>query len=108
MDSSQHLTPLYQEDISPDGFKDIINDFRLKDVCNTYTMNENFIKILNSLNSLYESDYRTEPISYNTMEYMDIQPTAKRMILQLGDMDGKFKEVRRLIISNFKRIFSYV
>lgn len=108
MDSSQHLTPLYQEDISPDGFKDIINDFRLKDVCNTFTMNENFIKILNSLNSLYESDYRIEPISYNTMEYIDIQPTAKRMILQLGDMDDKFKEVRRLIILNFKRIFSYV
>jgi hypothetical protein len=108
VDSSQHLTPLYQEEISPNGFKDIINDFRLKDVCNVYDLSANFVKVLNSLNSLYESDYRTEPISYDTMEYMDIQPTAKRMILQLGDMDDKFKEVRRLIILNFKRIFSYV
>jgi len=108
MNSCQQLTPLYQEEISPNGFKDIINDFRLKDVNNTYVLNENFMKLLNSLNSLVESDYRIEPISYNTSEYIDIEPTAKRMILQLSDMDKKFKEVRRLMALNFKRIFLYI
>ena len=108
MNSCQQLTPLYQEEISPNGFKDIINDFRLKDVNNTYVLNENFMKLVNSLNSLVESDYRIEPISYNASEYIDIEPTAKRMILQLSDMDKKFKEVRRLMALNFKRIFSYI
>jgi len=106
--SSLQLTPLYLEEISPSGFKDIINDFRLKDVCNVYTLNLNFKKILSSLNSLYESDYVTEPISYNTIEYMDIQPTAKRMILQLEDMRKKYREVRRLTVRNMRRIFTYV
>jgi hypothetical protein len=108
MDSSQHLTPLYLEEISPDGFKDIINDFRLKDVCNVYELNQNFQRMLQSLNSLYSSDYTIEPISYNTREYIDIQPTAKRMILQLEDMRKKSREVQRLIIENIKRIFTYV
>jgi len=108
MNSSQQLTPLYNEEISPDGFKDIINDFRFKDVSNTYDLTINFKKILNSLNSLNESDYTTEPMSYNTLEYMDIQPTAKRMISQLEDMRKKSGEVRRLVVKNFKRIFTYV
>jgi len=108
VESSQHLTPLYLEEISPSGFKDIINDFRLKDICNVHTLNLNFKKILNSLNSLYESDYVTEPMSYNTIEYTDIQPTAKRMILQLEDMRRKYMEVMRLTVRNMKRIFTYV
>lgn len=108
MSSSQQLTPLYLEPISPDGFKDIINDFRLKDVCNVFELNQNFKKMLNSLNSLYEGDYSVKPISYNTREYTDIQPTAKRMILQLEDMRKKSKEVQRLIIKNIRRIFTYV
>jgi len=108
VESSQQLTPLYLEEISPNGFKDIINDFRLKDVCNVYDLNLNFQKILNSLNSLYESDYTKEPISYNTLEYIDIQPTAKRMILQLEDMRKKYAEVMRLTVRNMKRIFTYV
>jgi len=108
MNSSQHLTPLYLEEISPNGFKDIINDFRLKDVTNVHELNQNFTKILQSLNSLYESDYTTEPISYDAIEYRDTQPTAKRMILQLEDMRRKSREVRRLVIRNIKRIFTYV
>lgn len=108
VESSQQLTPLYLEGISPDGFKDIINDFRFKDVCNVHTLNLNFQKVLNSLNSLYESDYTKEPISYNTMEYIDIQPTAKRMIRQLEDMRKKYGEVTRLTTRNMKRIFTYV
>ena len=108
VESSQQLTPLYLEEISPDGFKDIINDFRFKDVCNVHTLNANFQKILNSLNSLYESDYMKEPIYYNTTEYIDIQPTARRMILQLEDMRKKSGEITRLTIRNMKRIFTYV
>ena len=106
--STQQLTPLYLEPITPNGFKDIINDFRSKDVCNVHTLNANFKKILNSLNSLYESDYSIKPISYNTSDYIDIQPTAKRMILHLGDMNKKSKDVRRLITRNIKRIFTYI
>jgi len=108
MNSSQQLTPLYNEGISPDGFKDIINDFRFKDVSNTFNLTMNFKKILNSLNSLDESDYMTEPMSYNTKEYIDIQPTAKRMISQLEDMRKKSGEVQKLVVKNFKRIFSYI
>lgn len=108
MDSCQQLTPLYLEFISPGGFKDIINDFRLKDVCSTYTLNMNFRKMLNSLNSLYESDYSVKPISYNASEYLDMQPSAKRMILHLDDMNRKSREVRKLIVLNIRRIFTYV
>jgi len=46
MNSSQQLTPLYLEEISPDGFKDIINDFRFRDICNAYELELNFKKIL--------------------------------------------------------------
>lgn len=108
MNQSQHLTPLYMEEISPDGFKDIINDFRFKDVSNAYELNMNFRKLLHSLNSLAESDYNVEPISYNMTEYIDIQPTAKRMIMQLEYMRRKSREVQRLVIINIKRIFTYV
>lgn len=108
MDSCQQLTPLYLEFISPGGFKNIINDFRLKDTYNAYNLNVNFRKLLNSLNSLSEGDYSVKPISYNASEYLDIQPTAKRMILHLDDMSRKSREVRKLIVLNIRRIFTYV